>query len=463
MGTQKRKAAWEELAQLEEPFDLDSDLDFLAPAPTRRSSKSAGQGDFDTTAFSETYVDDLARGGDQPVPRISVQVFCERPDTAQLMHSASTDRRIAKAHVTVSMGGLQGAIDFYRTEASPNLIIVESVAPPAELVQLLEELAASCEPGVKVILIGDSNDIGLYRELIRRGISEYLVRPIQPLQLIRTISGLYVDPTKPFLGRTIAFVGAKGGTGTSTIAHNVAWCMAEHVRVSTTLVDLDLSWGTTALDFNNDPATGVADALETPERVDDVLLDRLVTRHTDHLTLFTSPASLDRELEITPEAYEIVIEGVRRGVPFVVLDLPHIWSRWMRQTLMQADEVVIVAQPDLAGLRNAKNIFDLIKIGRPNDAPPKIILNMVGIAKRPEIPVKDFAEALGVEPILVLPYDPQLFGTASNNGQMLADVNAQSKCSEGMDYLAQLFTGRPIQTKNKSSLLSKFTPLKSGK
>lgn len=463
IGNAKRNPQWEELAQADEPFELDSDLEFLSPNSGGRTSLSSGNGDFDTAAFVETYVGELARGGDQPVPRISVQVFCERPETAQLMQSASTDRRIAKAHVTVSMGGLLGAIEYFRNQASPNLIIVESLAPPAALVQQLDELAGSCEPGVKVILIGESNDIGLYRELIRRGVSEYLVPPLQPLQLIRTISGLYVDPTKPFLGRTIAFVGAKGGTGSSTIAHNVAWCMAEHTRVNTTLVDLDLAWGTTALDFNNDPATGVADALETPERVDDVLLDRLLTRHTDHLTLFTAPASLEREFEITPEAYETVIEGVRRGVPFVVLDLPHVWSRWMRQTLMQADEVVIVAQPDLAGLRNAKNIFDMIKIGRPNDAAPKVILNMVGVAKRPEIPVKDFADALGVEPVLVLPYDPQLFGTASNNGQMLSDVNPQSKCSEGMDYLAQLFTGRMPEAKPKSSIFSKFSSLKLGK
>jgi pilus assembly protein CpaE len=463
MGTAKRKPSWEELALADEPFELDADLDFVAPVAAPGAPPAARSGDFDTQAFEETYVGELARGGDQPVPRISIQVFCERPETAQLLQSASTDRRIAKANVTVSMGGITGAIDFFRSQPTPNLIIVESLAPPAALVQQLDELASYCDEGVKVILIGENNDIGLYRELIRRGVSEYLVPPLQPLQLIHAISNLYIDPSKPFLGRTVAFIGAKGGVGASTIAHNVAWCMAEHARVNTTLVDLDLSWGTTGLDFNTDPATGVADALETPDRVDDVLLDRLLTRHTDHLTLFTSPGSLDREIEIDPHAYETVIDGVRRGVPFVVLDLPHIWGRWMRQTLLSADEVVIVSQPDLAGLRNAKNLFDLVKVGRPNDAPPKIILNMVGVPKRPEIPVKEFSDALGVEPILVLPYDPQLFGTASNNGQMISDVSPQSKCAEGMDFLAQMFTGRAPQPKAKTSLFSKLKPLKLGK
>jgi pilus assembly protein CpaE len=475
LGSAKKKS-WEELALADEPFELDADLDFVTPvgAPQGGAApagtpigmpigSAAGRGDFDVAAFEETYVGELARGGDQPVPRIAIQVFCERPATAQLLQAASTDRRLAKATVTVSMGGLTGAVDFFKSQSSPNLIIVESLSPPAMLIQQLDELASYCDEGVKVIVIGEQNDITLYRELMRRGVSEYLVPPLQPLQLIRAISGIYVDPAKPFLGKVVAFVGAKGGVGSSTVAHNIAYSIAEHARINTTLVDLDLSWGTTGLDFNTDPAMGVADALETPDRVDDVLLDRLLTRHSDQLTLFTAPGTLDRDYEIAADAYETVIDGVRRGVPFVVLDLPHTWTRWMRQTLMSADEVVIVAQPDLAGLRNAKNLFDMVKVGRPNDAPPKVVLNMVGVPKRPEIPVKDFADALGTEPALVLPYDPQLFGTASNNGQMVFDVGPQSKCAEGLDHLAQLLTGKVAAPKAKGSVLDKLKSLKIGK
>jgi pilus assembly protein CpaE len=459
-------ANWEELALVDEPFELDSELDFITTVPDHGAAMSAPATrgtDFDTSAFEETYVGELARGGDQPVPRISIQVFCERPQTAQLLQAASTDRRIAKANVTVSMGGLDGAIDFFQGQTSPNLIIVESLAPPAALLQQLDELAAFCDENVKLILIGESNDVGLYRELIRRGVSEYLVPPLQPLQLIRTISGLYLDPSKPFLGRTIACVGAKGGVGSSTIAHNIAWCMAEHGRVNTTLVDLDLSWGTTGLDFNTDPALGIADALETPDRVDDVLLDRLLTRHSDFLTLFTAPGALDRDYEIAADAYETVIEGVRRGVPFVMLDLPHTWSKWMRQTLLAADDVLIVAQPDLAGLRNTKNLFDMVKVGRPNDAAPKLIINMAGVPKRPEIPIKEFADAIGVEPVLVLPYDPNLFGTASNNGQMVCDLSPQSKCAEGLDHLASMLIGRSATMSAKAAPKSLFDRLKTMK
>ncbi len=463
MNNKANLKAWEEVASTDDGFELDADFDFLTPVGAPAEPVSLAEGDFDTSAFEETYIGELARGGDQPVPRITIQVFCERPETAQLVQSASTDRRIAKASVTVSMGGLQGAIEYYQQQPIPNLIIVESLAPIPAMISQLDSLASMCDEGVKLIMIGEANDVGLYRELIRRGVSEYLVPPLQPLQLIRAISSLYTDSSKPFMGETIAFIGAKGGVGSSTLAHNVAWCLAEHAEVNTTLVDLDLSWGTTGLDFNSDPATSVADALETPERVDDVLLDRLLTRHTDRLTLFTAPSSLDREYDIDPEAYDVVIDGVRKGVPYVVLDLPHQWSKWTKQTLLAADHLILVCEPDLAGLRNAKNMFDLLKSQRKNDAPPKVVINKVGVPKRPEIPIKDFAQALGCDPSLVLPFDPQIFGTASNNGQMISDVAPQSKCAEGIDFLALALAGRTPETKQKTSIFSKLKTIKLGK
>src|SRR5262249_49628814 len=147
-------------------------------------------------------------------------------------------------------------------------------------------------------------------------------------------------------------------------------------------MDLDLAFGTVGLDFNQDQTQGVAEALLAPDRVDEVFLDRLLQRQTERLTLFTAPATLEREFELDPTAYEIVIDRVRHAVPFVVLDLPHVWTGWMKQTILSADDVVLVTTPDLAGLRNCKNLLDLVRAARPHDAPPTIVLNMVGVPKR---------------------------------------------------------------------------------
>ncbi len=387
---------------------------------------------------------------DQPVPRISIHAFCELAETADLVNAASRDRRLARAHVTVDMGGLSAAIETFHDSATPNLVIVETGMRGQTLFQQLDDLASVCDAGVQVIVIGAANDIGLYRELMRRGVSEYLVPPMDAVQLIRTISGLYLDPDQPFAGRTIAFIGAKGGAGSSTIAHNIGWFISEGADADATIVDLDLPFGTASLDFNQDPVQGVAEALGQPDRVDDVLLERLVTRCTERLSLLAAPGALDRDWDMDPEAYESVIEIVRRSVPYVVLDLPHTWSRWVKDTLLAADDVVITATPELASLRNAKNLFDLVRAHRPNDPPPHIVLNMVGVPKRPEIPVKDFCEALSVEPCLVLPFEPALFGEAANSGQMLGETARDSRAIEGMAALARRLSGKEMQTKSRS-------------
>jgi pilus assembly protein CpaE len=330
---------------------------------------------------------------------------------------------------------------------------VDSDQPPTQLLADLDKLAEVCDAGTKVIVIGASNDIGFYRELIRRGVSEYLVAPLEPLQLIRTITSLYSDPAAPFVGRSIAFVGAKGGVGASTVAHNVAFAISERLMAQTVIVDFDLPFGTAGLDFNQDPLQGVADALSQPDRLDPVLLDRMMVRCTERLSLFAAPATLDSTYEISAEAFEEVATKIRGASPYVVLDLPHVWSGWMRQTLLSADDVVIVATPDLASLRNAKNMMDLIRQARPNDAPPRLVLNQVGVPGRPEIPVKDFAEALGTEPSLVLPFDARTFGQAANNGQMVLESGPKSKAAEGLQHLAALISKREAPPPRQKSFL----------
>lgn len=381
------------------------------------------------------------RPTEQPVPRITIHAACDRPEIADIIAGIAAVTRFA-------------------AQASPNLLIIDTQQQGVAMLHSLDRLAQVIEAGTKVIIIGAVNDIGLFRELMARGVSEYIVPPLQPLDLIRTICALYVNPDKPFAGRVIAVIGARGGIGASTIAHNVAWSIAERQESNATLLDLDLSFGTAALDFNQDPPQTIADALTSPDRVDDVFLERVTTKQTQHLQMLTAPATLEREFELDPQSYEVVIDRVRRTSPYVVLDLPHVWTSWVKHTLLAADDAIIVAGPDLASLRNAKNIIDLLKAMRPYDAPPTVVLSMVGVPKRPEIPFKDFAEALGAEPVASIPFDPQLFGMAANNGQMIGEVAPQSKTALVLDDLAASLTGRkPAETK-KASIAVKIPFLK---
>lgn len=392
----------------------------------------------------------------KPVPRITIHAFCEQPGTGSAIQRAGEDRRLAKAHLTVHMGGIPAAIEQYQQTTTPNLIMVETRTGGPELFTQLGALAEVCDAGTKVIVIGHMNDVSLYREMIRQGVNEYLVAPLRPLGVIEAISHLYIDPDAPPIGRTIAFIGAKGGTGSSTIAHNVGWCISSGMNEDVVITDMDLPFGTAGLDFNQDPAQGIADALTAPERLDDVLLDRLLVKCTDRLSLFAAPAVLDRDFDMDADSCETVLDIVREGVPCVIVDLPHVWAPWTKKVLLAADEIVITATPDLASLRNAKNILDLTRQARPNDNPAHIVLNQVGMPKRPEIPVKDFAEAVGADATLVLPFNPGLFGTAANNGQMIEELEPKGKTADGFRFLAQQLCGREARAPKpaKSSLFS---------
>ena len=140
-------------------------------------------------------------------------------------------------------------------------------------------------------------------------------------------------------------------------------------------------------------------------------------------------------------------------MPYVMLDVPHLWSGWTKRTLIAADDILIVATPDLANLRNAKNLLDLLKTSRPNDRKPYYCLNNVGVPKRPEISTADFAKALDDQPVAIIPFEPPVFGAAANNGQMIAELSASHRTAESFRQLAQLLTGRSEAKKSKSSLL----------
>jgi pilus assembly protein CpaE len=399
-----------------------------------------------------------AAAGDHiaPAPRVSVQAFCETVETAAAVQAAGEDRRLGKAHLKIQMGGIAAAIEAYRGSPTPNVIIIESESRGDGLLDGLDSLAEVCDAGTRVVVIGRVNDVLLYRELTRRGISDYLIAPVGTIDIVRAICGLFSSPEAKPVGRVIAVVGAKGGVGASTVAHNIAWAVARDLQLDTVVTDLDLGFGTAGLDFNQDPPQGIADAVFSPERIDTNFIDRLLSKCTDHLSLLAAPATLDRVYDFSTEAFDTTLDSLRTTMPCIVLDVPHLWTGWTKHVLVGADDILIVAAPDLANLRNAKNLLDLLKVARPNDRRPFYCLNQVGIAKRPEIPAGDFAKALDDAPVAIIPFEPQVFGAAANNGQMIAELAANHRTAETFRQLAQQLTGRIEAKKARSNL---FTPL----
>jgi pilus assembly protein CpaE len=388
-----------------------------------------------------------------PAPRVSVQAFCETVEAAAAIQSAGEDRRLGKAHLKIQMGGMEAAIEAYRAAPTPNVVVLETDGR-TDILAGLDQLATVCDSGTRVIVIGRINDVMLYRELVRRGVSDYVIAPITAIDVVRSICNLFSAPEAKSVGRIIAVVGAKGGVGASTIAHNVAWAIARDLAMDSVVADLDLAFGTAGLDYNQDPPQGIADAVFSPDRIDTAFIDRLLSKCTDHLSLLAAPATLDKVYDFGVEAFDAIFDTLRASMPCIVLDVPHQWSGWTKRALVSADDILIVAAPDLANLRNTKNIFDLLKASRPNDRAPLYCLNQVGVPKRPEINAIEFAKAIETQPIVTIPFDPQMFGSAANNGQMIAEVSANHRTTEMFLQIAQRLTGRSESKKPKGSLLA---------
>src|ERR1700733_13025578 len=389
-----------------------------------------------------------------PAPRVSVQAFCENVDTAAAIQSAGEDRRLAKVHLRIQMGGMAAAIEAYQSSPTPNVIILEAEHRNSAILAALDQLANYCDAGTRVVVIGSMNDVTLYRDLVRRGVSDYLISPVGVLQVVRAISGLYSAPDAKPVGRVIAVVGAKGGVGASTIAHNIAFTIARDLSLDSVVSDLDLAFGTPGLNFTQAPPQGIAEAVFSPDRIDNAFVDRLLAKCTDHLSLLAAPATLDRVYDFGADAFDAIFDSLRATVPCVVVDVPHQWTGWTKQTLISADDILIVAAPDLANLRNTKNLYDFLKAARPNDQRPLYCLNQVGVPKRPEIKAADFAKALEENPIATIPFEPQLFGAAANNGQMIAEMAANHRTAATFRSMAQKLAGRAEPQKQRSSFLS---------
>jgi pilus assembly protein CpaE len=279
---------------------------------------------------------------------------------------------------------------------------------------------------------------------------------VRPIDLIQAISDLFTAPGAKPVGRTVAVVGAKGGVGVSTLAHNLAWTIGREQDTATVIADLDIAFGTASLNFNQDPPQGIAEAVFAPDRLDSNLLDRLLSKCSDNLSLLAAPATLDRTTDLAEPAFDHLLDLLRTAVPCVVLDVPHQWTAWSRRLMISADEILIVASPELAALRNTKNLLTLLQQHRPNDRKPRIILNGVGVPKRPEIAAAEFAKSLDTTITASIPFDAALFGTAANNGQMIGEVQANAKAAEIYSSLAASITGRAELRRARPNL---FEPL----
>lgn len=382
------------------------------------------------------------RDADVIAPRITIDSFCVSAAFATSMQTAAHDRRMAKPKTSVSMGGVGAAMKRYAEAETPHLIIVETNESGYGIFSELERLAEVCSPDTGVVVAGPSNDVGLYRELIRQGVCEYLVTPSSPLQIIEAITSVFSSPEDAPPAHSAGVYGVRGGVGASIIAHNLAIALSERTEKDTVLLDLDMEFGTAALDFNIEAKHTVADAVLDIEHLDDVKVQRLLYKYSEQLSILPSPADLRDRAALTDETILMLLDVLRKSCDWLVVDTPHSWSPAVACAMRQVEMLVLVATPDLACLRNLKTVVEWAREARPQDAAPKIVLNQVGAPKRPEISEREFKEIVGVGVDVSIAFEPAVFGAAQNDGKLLRDVGGGQKIAPKIDALIDGLIGR---------------------
>ena len=343
--------------------------------------------------------------------RASLMAFVVDGETAATLEGCLSQLSFRDA--IIKTGGIAKAIRHLGAERSPEHIIVD-ISGTDMPVSRVHDLAQLCEPRVTVIAIGDRNDIGLYRDLVQAGVSEYVVKPITPQLLARALSPRPTSadaiPVSRKLGKMVAFVGARGGVGTTTLAINLAWHLADRQKRRVLLLDLDLQNGDCALALNVSPTPGLSDALANPPRIDSVFLERAMAAHSERLFVLSAEEPLRADVDFLAEAVETLVGVLRTQFHYIIVDVPRLPGAPYRRSLDMADIRIIVADQTLRSVRDTVRLQ--AALGGGNAAHRNlIVVNRSGEGGRYVMTLDEMAK-VDLRPNIVIRFRPKLFTAA---------------------------------------------------
>ncbi len=364
---------------------------------------------------------------------------------------AETERVLQEASVllgrcVIMRGGISKAIGYLSEQRSPLLLLVDISGVDLPL-PLIHTLADVCEPGTNVVAIGDENDVALYRDLLEAGVSNYVVKPLTREMLAKVITpkpvSSEIGKAALNLGKIVSFVGARGGVGTTTLAANLAWHLANRQGRRVALVDLDLQNGDCSMLFNVENVPGLRDALANPLRLDHLLLDRIMSKVGERLFVLGSHEPLHDNLQLTVSAIDQLFSVLRAHFHYIIVDVPRIPSPAYRRALETADRRVVVVDQTMRSMRDGVRVAKLF--GNEPDANTIFVVNRVGEAGRHGLGVSDIQGVLQVAPTSLVPFLPKLVMPAAHHA--LVATSQRGKFANAVAKLATEISGRQQRSK----------------
>ena len=309
-------------------------------------------------------------------------------------------KELGFTQVKIETGDVAMATEYFSQNTSPEILIVE-IGTAQEAPAQLDALADMLNPHTKVLATGNVDSIRFYQWLSDLGIEGYLLQPFSAGELKAAIVKGNIKKPEASASDTkakkiIAVIGARGGVGTTMIATSLAAIMVQDYHITTALVDLDPYFGSVALALDLEPGRGLRDALEKPDRVDGLFLERVMVKPFAGLGILSAEEPLMDTITMQPNAGEMIFAALKEKSTCIVVDLPRQMNPMTRHVLAHADHVIIIAEPQITSLRDSLRIKDYLvdQLKRPA---PLVVLNKVGVSAANELSAKEFAKNYGHE------------------------------------------------------------------
>lgn len=347
---------------------------------------------------------------------------------------------VALPSAVFQRGDVRKAIAMLRETPTPWALVVDISGHPQPFVAL-EDLAGVVEPDVRVLVVGDREDLGFYRHLTRSlGVADYLYKPLTPAMVAENFAPILQRRRDSLQrargGRLISVTGARGGMGASTVAVNLAWHLANVANRHTVILDADMHRGTVPLLLNLDAAQGLRSALEHPERVDELFVERSAITASERLHVLASEEPLAKDVPQRDGAAAHLLSMLRRRYTLIVADAPFAATPVSREVLDAAQQRVIVLEPTLAGVRDTLRMMQL-PAGAGQAHRPLVVLNRYN--RKGALPLARVEETLRMKPDVLLPDLPGAVEHAATMGQPAA--RGSRAFARGIADLARATTG----------------------
>jgi pilus assembly protein CpaE len=379
-----------------------------------------------------------------PADRHSLLAFVADAHSCAILACAAQELQFGDAQIGV--GTVTDAIRVLSLMATPQHVVID-LSGAADPLAGIEALADVCDDGTRLIAFGDLNDIDFYRQLIGCGVDEYFVKPVAADMVAAALQRLHRLAAKPpaaekdrKLGRVVAVVGARGGVGATTVAVNVAWLIAHEMNMRTALVDLDLYFGTCALALDLEPGRGFREALESPERIDGLFVERAMVRESERLFVLAAEDDLESSQAFDPAALAVLVDHLQRDFDCIVFDLPRFAARTQVALLPSPLSMVVVSDPTIAGMRDTLRLGKALRRSAPA-ADFRVVLNRCGVVKGGELDRKEFERDADVTVNCMISFDIKGAAASAGAGKPLAKVVPRSTAAQCLKQLSQHLSG----------------------